>query len=86
MHKSQGSSAKAVIAISDKSHTFQLTANLLYTAWSRPEEFLVILCQPKTINAAMRKIESNRRNTMLKDMLCGDIRTDLLTAVDKSNK
>jgi exodeoxyribonuclease V alpha subunit len=69
VHKTQGSSNKAVIAIMDKSHKFQLTANLLYVAGTRPEDFLIILCQAETINFAMKKIANLQRNTFLKDML-----------------
>lgn len=73
MHKSQGSSSKAVIAISDKAHTRQLNANLLYVAWTRPEEFLVIIGSAKTINFAMKQFENLRRNTFLCDILKGNI-------------
>lgn len=68
-HKSQGSSARAVVVIADKAHKFYLTANLLYTMCTRPEERLIILCQADVINFAMRKIANLSRNTFLKDML-----------------
>lgn len=73
MHKSQGSSCRSIISISDRAHTHQLNANLLYTAWTRPEEFLVILCQPDVINQAMKKIENLRRNTFLCEILKEEI-------------
>lgn len=73
MHKSQGSAARGVISISDKAHTHQLNANLLYVAWTRPEEFLVILGQARTINEALKKFENLRRNTFLCDILNGTI-------------
>jgi ATP-dependent exoDNAse (exonuclease V) alpha subunit len=73
MHKSQGSAAEAVVAIADKSHTYQLNANLLYTALTRAKEDLVTLCQPKVINEAMKKVENLRRNTFLGELLKGDI-------------
>ncbi len=75
-HKTQGSSNKAVIVIMDKSHKFQLTANLLYVAGTRPEDFLVILCQAETINYAMKKIANLQRNTFLKDMLMEEVTVD----------
>lgn len=68
-HKSQGSAAKSVLAIIDKSHTFQLNANLIYVALSRAEEFLVILCNPRTLNESMKKLENLRRNTFLCELL-----------------
>jgi ATP-dependent exoDNAse (exonuclease V) alpha subunit len=73
MHKSQGSSAKAVIVIADKAHTFQLNANLFYTADTRPEHQLACLCQPQVVNSAMKKVESLRRNTLLQEFLQGKI-------------
>jgi exodeoxyribonuclease V alpha subunit len=69
IHKSQGSAAKAVIAIFDKSHTYQLNANLIYTAVTRAKEYLFMLCQANVINRAIKKIASMQRNTFLKDML-----------------
>jgi exodeoxyribonuclease V alpha subunit len=68
-HKSQGSGVDAVIVIADKSHKFQLSANLLYTAVTRAKKMLVILTQAETLNYAMRKIANLQRNTFLKDML-----------------
>lgn len=76
MHKSQGSSSDAVIAISDKSHKFQINANLLYTAWTRTRGFLVILCQADVINYAIKKVANLSRNTFLEEILKGDITYD----------
>lgn len=72
-HKSQGSGVDAVIVIADKSHKFQLNANLLYTACTRAKKMLVILTQAETLNYAMRKIANLQRNTFLKDMLMESI-------------
>ncbi|OPH61747.1 hypothetical protein BC351_00455 [Paenibacillus ferrarius] len=68
-HKSQGSSAKVVIVILDKSHKFQANANLLYTAITRAVDEAVILCQAETVNFAMRKVENLKRHTFLMGML-----------------
>lgn len=73
MHKSQGSSCKSVVSITDRAHTYQLNANLIYTAWTRPEDYLVILCQPSVINSALKKVENLRRNTFLCEILKGEI-------------
>jgi exodeoxyribonuclease V alpha subunit len=72
-HKSQGSGVEAVIVIADKSHKFQLSANLLYTACTRAKKMLVILTQAETLNYAMKKIANLQRNTFLKDMLLNKI-------------
>jgi ATP-dependent exoDNAse (exonuclease V), alpha subunit - helicase superfamily I member len=73
IHKSQGSSAKSVLIVLDKSHKFQVTANLLYTALTRAEENAILLCQADVINYAMRNVENLMRNTFLCEMLKGKI-------------
>lgn len=70
-HKSQGGNAKSVLVIADKSHKWQLSANLLYVAGTRATEFAVIVCQADVINSAMKKVENLRRNTFLYDLLRG---------------
>ena len=82
MHKSQGSASKSVLSITDRAHTYQLNANLIYTAWSRAQEFLVILCQAETINNAVRVKENLRRNTFLCELLTGKTKM-FLQALDK---
>ncbi|MFB5759083.1 AAA family ATPase [Paenibacillus medicaginis] len=69
MHKSQGSSGKAVLIVMDKAHKYQLNANLLYTAITRSVDYCIILCQADVINQAMRKVENLRRNTFLCELL-----------------
>ncbi|GAA4880486.1 ATP-dependent RecD-like DNA helicase [Paenibacillus vulneris] len=69
MHKSQGGNAKAVLIICDKSHKFQMSANLLYTAVTRATDYVVIVCQADVINHAMNKVENLRRNTRLEELL-----------------
>ena len=73
IHKSQGSSAKSVLIILDKSHKFQVTANLLYTALTRAEENVVLLCQADVINYAIHNVENLNRNTFLREMLMNEI-------------
>ncbi|MFI2856820.1 AAA family ATPase [Paenibacillus sp. JSM ZJ436] len=68
-HKAQGDSAPAVLSIVDKSHKFQVSANMLYTMLTRSKKKAVLLTQAETINYAIRKVESKRRNTHLCDML-----------------
>lgn len=72
IHKSQGSAAKAVIVLFDKSHTYQLNANLIYTAITRAKEYVFMLCQANVINRAIKKVENLQRNTFLKDLLIED--------------
>lgn len=68
-HKSQGSSSKAVLVIADRSHKFQLSRNLIYTAITRTVDFCVILTQAETLNYAIRKVDNLRRLTFLREML-----------------
>jgi ATP-dependent exoDNAse (exonuclease V) alpha subunit len=69
IHKSQGDAAPAVLAIADKSHKFQLSANLLYTALTRSKEKCVLLTQSETLNYAINKVDNFRRNTFLQNLL-----------------
>jgi ATP-dependent exoDNAse (exonuclease V) alpha subunit len=68
-HKSQGSSSKAVLIIADRSHKFQLSCNLIYTAITRAVDYCIILTQAETLNYAMRKVDNLRRQTFLESML-----------------
>lgn len=67
IHKSQGSQFKVVLAIVDASATYQINANLLYTAMSRAEDFLGIFGQAITFNRALSKFASHDRNSFLNE-------------------
>lgn len=69
IHKSQGSQAKAVLVVLDKSATFQLNANLVYTGISRASEILLVLGQEKVINNSLRKFQNMERRSFLKEFL-----------------
>lgn len=69
IHKSQGSQYKVVLSIVDASATYQINANLLYTAMSRAEDFLGIFGQAITFNRALSKFASFDRNSFLKEFL-----------------
>ena len=69
IHKSQGSQYKVVIVIIDKSMSFQLNANLLYTGVSRASQFLLVLGQAKAINDATKKFANMERRSFLQEML-----------------
>ncbi|MED1863262.1 AAA family ATPase [Fictibacillus nanhaiensis] len=71
-HKMQGSANKIIIAIADKSQKFQLNANLVYTAFTRPTDRLIILSQADTLNFALKKFANKQRRTFLKDMLMSE--------------
>lgn len=68
-HKAQGDSAPAVLSIVDRSHKFQVSANMLYTMLTRAKKKGILITQAETINFAIRKVESKRRNTHLCELL-----------------
>ncbi|MFE6075755.1 AAA family ATPase [Paenibacillus sp. NPDC057886] len=65
IHKSQGSSSEATLIVVDRSNKFQISANLIYTAITRSVSKCIFLTQAETLNFAIRKVESKRRNTHL---------------------
>src|SRR5690606_14308763 len=69
IHKSQGSQYKVVILVADKSMTYQLNANLLYTGESRAQEYLLVLTQAQTINRAMGKFANMERRSFMQELL-----------------
>jgi exodeoxyribonuclease V alpha subunit len=69
IHKSQGSQYKVVICIADKSMTYQLNANLLYTGLSRAKEYMLVLGQAQTINRAMKKFANMERRSFMQELL-----------------
>jgi RecD/TraA family predicted helicase len=69
IHKSQGSQFEVVIVIVDKSMKFQLNANLLYTGFSRPKRYLLVLAQADVINFAMKKFANMERRSFMQELL-----------------
>lgn len=69
IHKSQGSQYSVVIVIADKSMTYQLNANLLYTGFSRAKDYMLVLGQAATINRAMKKFANMERRSFMQELL-----------------
>ena len=69
IHKSQGSQAKVVIVVIDKSHKGMCSRNLLYVALSRAQEKLIEIGDVEIINDALQIQEEKERETWLKDLL-----------------
>jgi exodeoxyribonuclease V alpha subunit len=69
IHKSQGSQYPIVIVIVDKSMKYQLTANLLYTGFTRAQKFLLCLGQADAINHGIKKFANMQRRSFLQEML-----------------
>lgn len=69
IHKSQGSQAKVVIVVIDKSHKGMCSRNLLYVALSRAQERLIEIGDIDVINDALQIQEEKERETWLKELL-----------------
>lgn len=69
IHSCQGSQAKAVIVVIDRSHVRMLSRNLCYTAVSRAQERLILIGDEVTIQEGLKVQEEKERNTELCEML-----------------
>lgn len=69
IHKSQGDSAKVGILLLDKSSTFQLNANLIYTGVTRAKDYLLILGQSEAMINGGKKFLNMKRRSFLGEML-----------------
>lgn len=69
IHSCQGSQAKAVIVVIDRSHVRMLSRNLCYTAVSRAQERLILIGDEAAIQEGLKMQEEKIRDTELKEML-----------------
>lgn len=69
IHSAQGSQAKAVIVVIDRSHVRMLSRNLCYTAVSRAQERLILIGDEAVIQEGLRVQEEKERDTYLRDFL-----------------
>nr|DAT39439.1 MAG TPA: ATP dependent DNA helicase [Bacteriophage sp.] len=69
IHSCQGSQAKAVIVVINRSHVRMLSRNLCYTAVSRAQERLILIGDEAAIQEGLRVQEEKIRDTELKEML-----------------
>ena len=69
IHSCQGSQAKAVIVVIDRSHVRMLSRNLCYTAVSRAQERLILIGDEAAIQEGLKVQEEKIRETELKEML-----------------
>ena len=69
IHSCQGSQAKAVIVVIDRSHVRMLSRNLCYTAVSRAQERLILIGDEAAIQEGLKVQEEKERDTELKEML-----------------
>jgi exodeoxyribonuclease V alpha subunit len=69
IHKAQGSEYPCVVVPIHTQHYTLLQRNLLYTAVTRGKELVVLVGTRKALNIAVKKVESRRRITTLKERL-----------------
>lgn len=69
IHKSQGSSIKAVILLTPQSHTFMLNSNLIYVGLTRMKEVCYHLGTLTSVNQAVVKKANLTRHTFMQYML-----------------
>lgn len=69
IHSCQGSQAKAVIVVIDRSHVRMLSRNLCYTAVSRAQERLILIGDEAAIKEGLKVQEEKERDTELCEML-----------------
>ena len=69
IHICQGSQAKAVIVVIDRSHVRMLSRNLCYTAVSRAQERLILIGDEVAIQEGLKVQEEKIRETELKEIL-----------------
>lgn len=69
IHSCQGSQAKAVVVVIDRSHVRMLSRNLCYTAVSRAQERLILIGDEAAIQDGLKVQEEKERDTELKEML-----------------
>lgn len=69
IHSCQGSQAKAVIVVIDRSHVRMLSRNLCYTAVSRAQELLILIGDEVAIQEGLKVQEEKERDTELCEML-----------------
>lgn len=69
IHASQGNQSKAVIVVISNGHKRMINRNLLYVAFTRAQEKLVVIGDNDTITDGMQIEETILRDTWLGDML-----------------
>jgi len=73
VHKSQGSQYKAVIYIMVTAHFIMLNRNLFFTAGSRAREHVTIVGHTKAEKMALRSLNQEKRQTLLKAALLHEV-------------
>ena len=71
IHKSQGSEFPCVLIPLSMQHFVLLEASLIYTAVTRARKLVVLVGDPKALTLAVKKQETRRRHTGLREEMAG---------------
>lgn len=74
IHKSQGSEFKIVIMPIHSAHVFFLNRNLIYTAWTRAKEKIVVIGEKSVLDNAVERTDNTIRNSKIKEKLIAAIK------------
>lgn len=69
VHKAQGSEFPVVVIPITLSHTFMLNRNLIYTAFTRAKQMIILVGSQRAMHIAVHKQFSERRNTELEQLI-----------------
>lgn len=69
IHKVQGAQNKAIIVVIDKEHKRLLSRNLMYVAFSRAQEYMVVIADEDVLKEGLDVQENLERDTWLGEML-----------------
>lgn len=69
IHKSQGSEFPVVITPVHRSQARMLSRNLIYTAWTRSKDVLVIVGDEKELDRGIERVDGRNRISLLKEKL-----------------
>lgn len=76
IHKVQGAQNKAIIVVIDKEHKRLLSRNLMYVAFSRAQEYMVVIADEDVLKERLEVQENLERDTWLEGMLNDGSRID----------
>lgn len=74
IHKSQGSQWKAVIQLMSTEHYIMLDNSLLYTGYTRAEEYQILLTEPRAIEIAINTRKVFDRRTTLCEFIKNEVK------------
>ena len=69
IHKSQGSQYKAVVLVVSSEHSEMLDRTLLYTGWTRAQDFLFVVGDRQALETAIARTKAYERETTLQQQV-----------------